>query len=250
MSLRFAVVYEAEADFKTATDLADRVLVESVDWLDAEHLPYVREWVAVSADGHRLTWASVRELAKKAEIKAHGRFTGQPGHPDARAARRAILYLLATVPELAGIMLIRDQDNQPTRRDGLEQARRSANGRVPVVVGLAVPEREAWVICGFDPADESEQSRLEAIRHELGFDPRWHGHQLTAGRDDSALRSPKRVVRILCDSSAERVCRCWCEPALSLLRERGGSNGLAEYLDDVRDRLAGLIGHRPTPVVP
>ena len=30
MSLRFAVVHEAEADFRTATELADRVLVEAL----------------------------------------------------------------------------------------------------------------------------------------------------------------------------------------------------------------------------
>jgi hypothetical protein len=33
MSVRFAVVHEADADFQTATELADRVLVEAIDWL-------------------------------------------------------------------------------------------------------------------------------------------------------------------------------------------------------------------------
>ena len=33
MSLQFAVVHEAPADFQTATELADRVLVESIDWM-------------------------------------------------------------------------------------------------------------------------------------------------------------------------------------------------------------------------
>ena len=36
MSQRFAVVHEAEADFHTATELADRVLMEAIDWLDAQ----------------------------------------------------------------------------------------------------------------------------------------------------------------------------------------------------------------------
>lgn len=34
MTLRFAVVYESQADFRTGTELADRVLLESIDWLD------------------------------------------------------------------------------------------------------------------------------------------------------------------------------------------------------------------------
>jgi hypothetical protein len=41
MSLRFAVVHEAEAEFHTATELADRVLVEAIDWLDEEMLAAV-----------------------------------------------------------------------------------------------------------------------------------------------------------------------------------------------------------------
>lgn len=35
MTKRFAVVYEAEADLRTATELADRALVEAIDWLRA-----------------------------------------------------------------------------------------------------------------------------------------------------------------------------------------------------------------------
>ena len=38
MSTRFAVVHEAGADFQTATELADRVLVEAIEWLDEDLL--------------------------------------------------------------------------------------------------------------------------------------------------------------------------------------------------------------------
>ena len=44
MSLQFAVVYEAPADFQTATELADRVLVESIDWLEEDQIEYQRTW--------------------------------------------------------------------------------------------------------------------------------------------------------------------------------------------------------------
>ena len=43
MSVRFAVVYEADADFHTATDVADRVLLEAVSWLDQDLLADQRE---------------------------------------------------------------------------------------------------------------------------------------------------------------------------------------------------------------
>ena len=39
MSVRFAVVHEAAADLQIAKELADRVLVEAIEWLDEELLP-------------------------------------------------------------------------------------------------------------------------------------------------------------------------------------------------------------------
>lgn len=35
MSQHFFVVHEAPADFLTATELADRVLMEAINWLDS-----------------------------------------------------------------------------------------------------------------------------------------------------------------------------------------------------------------------
>jgi hypothetical protein len=46
MSRRFAVVHEAAADFQTATELADRVFLESINWIDECLLPDQREWVS------------------------------------------------------------------------------------------------------------------------------------------------------------------------------------------------------------
>ena len=45
MNRRFAVVYEAAADFQTATELADRVLVDSIDWLEEDQVGYQRTWI-------------------------------------------------------------------------------------------------------------------------------------------------------------------------------------------------------------
>jgi hypothetical protein len=140
MIQKFAVVHEAEADFQTATDLADRVLIDSIDWLENPHLPGVRDWVAEDfGSGQRLTWKAIARLAREAGIPARGAFDGEPGKPDADAARRAIRYLRKTRPELHAILLIRDQDDQPERRQGLEQARRESRGPA-IIIGLAVVE--------------------------------------------------------------------------------------------------------------
>jgi len=172
-----------------------------------------------------------------------GHFAGEPALPDAQAARRAILYLRRALPDLSGILLIRDQDDQPKRLAGLEQAGRNHAGSEQIVVGLAVPERESWVLCGFDPANDGEPELLAAERQKLGFDPRTNSHQLTACKDDRALRSPRRVLKLLTCSDPDREWRCWSESSLDQLRERGSENRLAEYLKEIRDNLAGLIGH-------
>jgi hypothetical protein len=245
MSLRFAVVHEAEADFWTATELADRVLVDAIDWLDEDLLADQRQWMAEEAEGRRLTWKGIKRLTQEAGIRAHGHFDGEPGLPDAAAARRAILYLLAKIPDLKAIVLVRDQDDEPERREGLEQARRQDHSGLVIVVGLAVVERECWVISGFEPEEESESSRLDAERRNLGFDPRLASQALTACKDDNATRSPKRVLRELAGGNGDRERRCWTHSSLAVLRERGDGNGLAAYLNEIRDRLAQLIGHVP-----
>ncbi len=243
MSQRFAVVHEAEADFHTATKLADRVLMEAIDWLDEDQIDHQREWVGKVHADRRLTWKAIPQMAREIGIKAHGHFDGQPGEADAAAARRAILYLREAAPDLNAVVLIRDQDDQPDRRIGLEQARGEHHCRTAIVVGLAVVEREAWVISGFDPENDEEPARLNAERQTLGIDPRLRSHELTACKDDQATRSPKRVLRRLSGDDWDRECRCWTNTPLERLRKRGGQNGLTAYLSEVRDRLARLIGH-------
>jgi hypothetical protein len=176
-------------------------------------------------------------------IKAHGHFDGQPGEADASAARRAILYLKASLPDLTAVVLVRDQDDQPERRIGLEQARGQDRGGTVIVVALAVVEREAWAICGFEPQDAAEQDRLDAERQTLGFYPHERSHELTAGKDNFAPRSPKRVLRALTGGDSDRERQCWNNTPLALLRERGTENGLVQYLEEVRTLLAPLIDH-------
>jgi hypothetical protein len=60
---------------------------------------------------------------------------------------------------------------------------------------------------------------------------------------DLAKLSPKRVLRQLAQNDRGRERRCWSEDSLTVLRQRGDDNGLAAYLQEVRDLLAPLIGH-------
>lgn len=242
MSLALAVVYEAPADFRTATELADRVLIEAIDWLEPELIEHQRSWLGEHG-GDSLTWKRVKQLALDKGIVATGHFDGKSGEPDAAAARRAFRLLRDLFPELDGVMFVRDQDREVERRQGLEQARNLEEVQIPVVVGLAIVERECWVISGFDPLDEPETSRLAEERGTLGFDPRLRSHELTACKDDQAPRSPKRVLRKLSGGAHDREQQCWRETALEVLMERGTENGLKLFLEEVRGRFAPLIGH-------
>lgn len=245
MTRKFAVVYEATADFQMATDLADRELCDAIEWLDEHLVSHQRNWLNTSPEGHLLTWSNIDDSARKADVKAHGHFDGEPAEPDAVAARRAIRYLRSVFDDLEAIVLIRDQDDVPDRKKGLEQARGENHRGLPIIVGLAIVERESWVISGFDPLDGAESSRADVERHNLGFHPMHRSHELTACKNDQAKRSPKRVLRELTAGDADRERHCWRQTPLATLRERGTENGLAAYLDEVRTKLAPLIGHIP-----
>jgi len=142
------------------------------------------------------------------------------------------------------ILLIRDMDDQKERRQGLEQARREHASGERIVIGLANSERECWVISGFVPATESEERLLDEERRKLGGDPCLKSHELTACKQDHALRRPKRVLLVLTGGDSDRQCKCWRDTPLDVLHERGSGNGLAEYLGEVRMVLVRMITGR------
>ncbi|HZI08695.1 MAG TPA: hypothetical protein VEZ71_32055, partial [Archangium sp.] len=114
-----------------------------------------------------------------------------------------------------------------------------------VVIGLAEPKRECWVLAGFDPRNEDEAARLEAERHRLSFHPVRDAHQLTA-RKHGAKKDAKVALDALTQGDEERECACLEETALAVLEERGGKTGLTEYLKEVRERLVPVI-RGPSP---
>lgn len=240
-----AVVCEAPADFVISSELADRILLREIDWLEIGLLDSQRSWIRES-NGTELLWKHIAYLAKPLRIKIHGHFGGQPGLPDASIARRAIL-LLKRLSDPEGIMLIRDADNQPVRRDGLNQARDHFGGEPKIVIGVADPEREAWVIAGFDPLDDQEHQLLDHERKNLGFDPRTGSHALTATNDDRAKKSSKRVLRVLTCDSTEREKPCWRETDLATLESNGQDNGLAPFLAELKQLPVPLITGQQNP---
>ncbi len=244
MTKKFFVVSEARADFITATELADRVLLEEIAWLDEVPIESQRQWVGEDSPGCHLAWTTVSHRALAVGIRAQGHFNGEPGLADASAARKAIRYVLRQFKGVDGILLIRDLDDQHERRQGLEQARAADKSGTKIVIGVASCERECWVICGFDPEDDNEKQLLGSERQKLGVNPCLRSHELTASKSDIALRSPKRVLKVLTGDNWDRQRRCWQATPLTVLRERGQDNGLADYLEEVKVHLAQVITGR------
>ncbi len=238
MTLTFVMVCEAEADFRTASHLADRILCEAVDWIAPETLDAFRCWKGLDDSRPFVTWAQIADQATRAGVRPAGHFAGEPGALDAHATRRAIRYLQARKLTFDALFLIRDDDRKTARREGLDQARAESSLACPIVVGLAHVKRECWALAGFDPGNEAEQARLDALIRELSFDPRLQAERLATRQGE---RSAKRVLEILTGGDAEREADCWERAGLATLVDRGRATGLADYLEEVRTRIVPLL---------
>lgn len=233
------LVVEASADGVTTTTLIDRCLVERIDWLEAEHLEHLRSWRGIEASTELTAWKQVTTLARTHRVVPMGFFDGNPGEHDARLARRVLLlFAKLGMPDL--VVLVHDADERPDRREGFEQARSGMPMRERIVIGIANPEREAWVLAGFVPCDEREQSALDSERQRLGFDPTLHPHELRG----NAKRSAKTALANLVGDDERREHRCLTEPPLTRLRQRGEHTGLAAFLDEIDERVVTVIGGR------
>lgn len=239
MPLSFAVVCEDAPDRDTACGLADRLFCEEVEWITDEVLDDYRQWRGLLPGTAYLRWRDVAGLAKQEGLKAHGHFDGEPGAPDAHAARRVLLLLKLKCAPLDGVLLIRDDDRETERRRGLEQGRGAVKWAVPVVIGLAHPKRECWVLAGFEPCSDDEQALLEKLVGELSFDPRPRAERLTSRESDDWKNAKVALTYLAGDR--ERQEQCWTKAPLTVLAARGGNTGLADYLGEIRTFLVPLL---------
>ncbi len=242
MSVKMCCVCEAQADFAMARDLIDRLLRTSKGWVEElDSLDDLRHYSGDTTLDSFLRWDRIDRLALDRGVRFRlGRFQGRTGQADAIAARRALQTVMVIHPDASVIVLVRDQDNQPQRRQGIEQALGEFH-HIPVVFGLAVRSREAWVISGFEPRSEDEHQRLRDVTSDAGFDPRLKSHRLTTDTAKSPQRKAKRILDVLTSGEWERQAACWEETPLPILQERGQDNGLAEFLSEVEQILVPVV---------
>lgn len=248
--LKLCIVYEADADSELGRSLADRVVVECVDWLrdQPDLLAYQREWTTEHG-GIQFRWDAIDELGRNMNLRIRGGYEdGEKDYPDFKAAVRALRVIRNLFDDVDVVVLIRDTDDQPDRINGLKQAKNRFDGKPPgfrVLVGAAKTKRECWVLAGFIPKDEIERELFQEARQRLGFDPTLRSHELTAKNNENEdTRSAKRVLRQLTRGDSLREEECWTQTPLELLKSKGEANGLAEYLTQVEEVLVPMIVRR------
>lgn len=242
-SYAFGVVCEARADQHTACTIADRVIAEDVDWVQPEVRDTLYRWCGVGAPpgDDFVRWQKVREELTRRGIKPpFGHFGGEAGRPDALITRQVLLLFASLERPPDAVVLVRDSDGDPLRRVGLEQAKTTRPWPFEVVIALAEPKREAWVLAGFEPRGSDESGRLHRLRERLSVDPLVRSHELDA-REHGAKTDIKRALTELIQEDWNREQQCIEESSLDLLKQRGVKNGLAAFMTEVRDRLVPIL---------
>lgn len=239
-TFRFAVAVEDHGHFAATTRLADRVLAEAHPWC-RDILDSLRRW-GTGPDEH--PWHALTRAytaARARNLKIWGHFDGEPGRSDASMVRAQLLTFQADRADGAqidAVLLARDIDADPERALGFSQVQRMP-WPFPVIVALCRPEVEAWFVAGFDPEDAAEHKRLNEERQQLGFSPPREPHRLNS-KHDSDPKDAKAVLARLCGDDPDRRTRC-LEAPIAVLRERGTTCGLADFLTAVHTDLAPVL---------
>ena len=255
--IEFVVIVESSADARTATKLADRVLVENIDWLEPEMLQHLFQWSGLEENTEHSCWKNISHIIEREKESGFQppRFlrranprqkTLQPDGANTIKIINLVSYLQKT-RNIKALLLIRDLDNQPERRQGIEQARSEHINRPPkleIVIGTAERMREAWVLNGFIPSNQDEEQILKEITTQLKFNPCQESHRLRSNSltEPDRLRNPKVVVEQLTGGRMEREQQCWEETPLEYLREKGDRTGLTAYIKEIEERLIPIIG--------
>ena len=256
LMIEFVVIVESNADARTATKLADRVLVDKIDWLEPEMLEHLYQWSGLEAGTDNSCWKNINQIIDNFQQSLGFRPPRYLGHrkdgalkADGAAAIK-ILNLVRFIQKtrnIKAILFIRDLDNQPERREGIEQARSEHIDRQPklaIIIGTADRMREAWVLNGFIPSNQEEKQILQNIVTELTFNPCEEPHKLRSNswEEPARIRNPKVVVEKLTGGKMEREQQCWEETSLEHLRKKGVDTGLTAYICEIEERLIPIIG--------
>jgi len=250
--IEFVVIVESSADARTATKLADRLLGDKFDWLEPETLQDHFQWSGLEAARGNYCWKNIDDITKRFSDKFKFSSTRSNGKfkRDGQSANK-IMTLISFLQhkqkrDIKAVIFMRDLDNQPQRREHIEQARLEQIDRQPklaIIIGTADRMREAWVLNGFIPSNQQEKQILQEITTQLTFNPCEESHRLRSNSltEPDRLRNPKVVVQKLTGGRMQREQQCWEETDLEHLRKNGVHTGLTAYIDEIEERLIPII---------
>ncbi len=251
--IEFVVIVESSADARTATKLADRLLVDKIDWLEHETLQHHFQWSGLEVGTENSCWKNIDDITKRLSdkfkfptIRSNGKF--KTDGQSANKKMKLISFLqYKQKRDIKAVIFMRDLDSQPQRREHIEQARLEQIDQQPkleIIIGTPDRMREAWVLNGFIPSNQDEEQILKEITTQLRFNPCEESHRLRSNSltEPDRLRNPKVVVEKLTGGRMEREQQCWEETPLEYLREKGVHTGLTAYIKDIEDRLIPIIG--------
>jgi hypothetical protein len=237
---------EDENHFRVATALVDDALMSKLDWV-RDILDSCRAWRGLHVGQRWYKYApedafDLRPVTVAGmTIRPQGWIAGEPLKPEAGLWRRVLLLFCHADPRPDVVVLARDLDGYPGRRDGIEQVCRGLAWPFAIVAATPEPEIEGWIVTGFVPNDDAERTRLQQLRRELSCDPVLQPHRLTS-RPNDAPTDAKRVLSRLCGGDPDREHACL---ARDLLYQRGADNHARAFLDEVDQRVLPVFGHRP-----
>lgn len=232
---RLVVVCEDEGHVRVTTTIADKALSEVEGWV-ADSLEHLRRWQGLTEEARWYKYDP--EDAEKlmpvvvdgVRITGAGHIGGEPLKPEASMWRKALMLCADMSPRPDVVLLVRDLDGYPARRDGMTQVVDGIRWPFKVVMATPEPEIEAWWVSGFHPEDAMEEERLRTLTEDLSFNPTTASHRLTSHPND-APTDAKRVLAALTVGDEPR--RDGCLADHGRLLARGAHNGCAAFLDGV-----------------
>jgi hypothetical protein len=145
------------------------------------------------------------------------------------------------------VVVTRDMDHQPERKDGLQQGlnvfmeqKPKEAKLLPVVLGWQNRYREAWLLAAFVAKNAIEEERLQNEQKDVqkalaGLDLQKEPHRL---RDAPGQpRCARDIWERLSKADISRENTCWEDTPLEVLHVNGQGCGLSAYLLEVEKKL-------------
>jgi hypothetical protein len=238
----FALAAEDADHHAAVTRLTDRLLGEAIEWFQPETRDAIRRWRRRDPLSPYWKVTSAEARARELGLPLRGHFTGKRELEAVMYRSQLLVWQHAHVhgQHLHVGFIVRDTDHRP-RRDGAVAAVKSSLWPFRVVLAFPHPEIEAWPVAVFEPRTKGEHARVQKQERQLGYSPVDEPERLTSTVSDG-IADAKNVRDALVPDDGGGD---WLEVDLEVLRDRGRSCGLTDFLREVEAVVVPLLAGGP-----